>query len=144
MHKTFFASGFLYHLPSEQILLQHDKSLSSLWSLFEEQGNKNENPISVFQKAVYNKLHIKLHEKIIYPVYDYFKKDTGANYYIFYAQIALKNKENFSKNNSLTEWLTFKQVTKLPLSDQAKQDIIVTQRVIKAKARDEEAKLIQK
>lgn len=137
MHKSFYASGFLYYLPSQQILLQQDNTLTSFWSLFGQKGQNNENPIRVFQRAILQQLHIKLALKAIYPVYDYFKKEIGKNYYVFYAQVDLKKKEFHAKKDSVTEWFTFKQTTKLSFPDQIKQDIIVAERVINAKARND-------
>ncbi|MDP3988429.1 MAG: hypothetical protein Q8P80_04780 [Candidatus Levybacteria bacterium] len=137
MHKTFYASGFLYCLPSQQILLQQNNALGSYWSLFGQKGQNTQNPLSIFQKAISQQLHIKLALGAIYPVYDYFKKEIGTNCYVFYAQINLK-KEFHTRKDSTREWFTFKQISKLTFSDQIKQDIIVGERVIKAKARVEE------
>lgn len=138
MHKYFYASGFIYHLESQQILLQQDNTFS--WSLFGQKGKSGQNPITVFQKAIFTKLGIKLALKSIIPVYDYFSKEEGGNHYVFYAQVKLKKKKFHMPKNSSAEWFTFKQITKLSFSGQIKQDIIVAERVIKAKARDEEAK----
>lgn len=141
MHKSFYASGFLYNLPSQQILLQQDNTLTSFWSLFGQKGHNNENPISVFQEAISQQLHIKLALEAIYPVYDYFKKEIGVDCYVFYAQVDLKKKDFHTRKDSVIEWFTFKQTTKLSFSDQIKQDIVVAERVIKAKARDDETTL---
>lgn len=139
MHKSFYASGFLYCLPSQEILLQQNNTLTSSWSLFGQKGHKNENPTLVFQKAIFQQLHIKVALREIYPVYDYFKKEMGVDYYVFYAQVDLKKKKYRTRKDSVVEWFTFKQTTKLSVSDQIKQDIVVGERVIKAKARDDEA-----
>lgn len=141
MHKSFYASGFLYNLPTQQILLQQNNSLTNFWSLFGRKGRNNENPIRVFQKAISQQLRINLALEAIYPVYDYFKSGIGKTCYVFYAQVGLKEKDFLSTKDFTAEWFTFKQTTKLSFSDQTKQDIIVAQRVINAKARDEEKKL---
>lgn len=137
MHKSFYASGFLYNLPSQQILLRQDNILTSFWSLFGQKGQKYENPILVFQKAISQQLHIKLALKAIYPVYDYFKKGTEENCYVLYAQVDLTEREFHARKNSSTEWFTFKQITKLSFSDQIKRDLVVAERVINAKARND-------
>lgn len=125
-------------MPSQQILLQQNNTLASFWSSFGQKGRNNKNPICVFQEAIYKQLHIKLALKTIYPVYDYFKKEIETNCYVFYAQVNLKKNGFHSRKGSVVEWFTFKQMSKLTFSDQVKQDIVVVERVIKAKARDDE------
>ena len=141
MHKNFYASGFLYHLPSQQILLQQDNILTFSWSLFGRKGQSSKLPIGVFQEAVLRQLDIQLALETIYPVYDYFNKEIGRNCYVFYAQVDLKKEFN-KRQGFTTEWFTFKQTTKLSFSSQIKQDIVVAERVIKAKARNDEASII--
>ncbi len=139
MYKSFYTSGLLYHLPTQQILLQQFNNLDSFWSLFGQEGQNDEDPVRIFQKAISQQLHIKLALESIYPVYDYFNKGLGGNCYVFYAQVDLEKKEFPKKDDYAAEWFTFKQATKLSFSDQLKRDIIVAERVIKAKARDDEA-----
>lgn len=90
--------------------------------------------MSVFHEAISKQLHAKFALKTIYPVYDYFR-ESGANYYVFYAQVALKKDELHTKKGSLIEWFTFKQMTKLRFLSETRQDIVVAERVINAKAR---------
>lgn len=142
MHKYFYASGFLYYLPFQQILLQQNNTSISSWSSFGQKGHNYESPLSVFQEAISQQLRIKLALETIYPVYDYFKKELGATCYVFYAQVDLKEKEFLARRNSAIEWFTFKQITKLTFSDQVKQDILVAERVIKAKARNDELTML--
>ncbi len=139
MHKTFYASGFLYYLPFDQILLQQNNSLTSFWSLFGKIGHDDEAPIAVFREAIFQNLHIKLALDAIYPVYDYFKTERGMDCFVFYAEVGVKKKNLQCKKDSLLEWFSFYQTAKLSFSDQIRQDLIVSERVIKAKARDREA-----
>ncbi|HEV2339425.1 MAG TPA: hypothetical protein VGT05_01510 [Patescibacteria group bacterium] len=133
MHKTFYASGFLYHLPSEQILLQQDTSLynhASHWFLFCRKYTKNENPEEVFQKIIFDFLGIEAVS--VQPVYSY--ENEHANQCIFYSE--LEALQNFSSKNGLTfKWFTFKDVEKLKIMEQTKHDIVVGQRVINAASR---------
>ena len=63
MHKPFYASGFLYHLDSQQILLQQNTSsneLSSPWLLFEKTYQEEELPDKVFSSIIADLFNIKL------------------------------------------------------------------------------------
>lgn len=72
--------------------------------------------------------------KHLFPVYDYFYNALNKVHFVFYAEVEklhsfpLLNADSFS-------WFTFKQTTKLDFSIQTKQDIIISERVIKAQAR---------
>jgi hypothetical protein len=136
MHKGFYASGFLYHLPSEQILLQqqHGNDKLPLWSLFGEPILSSETAEVTFQRAIYSLLNIKLALKSIYPIYTYFHKDMGKNNTIVYAEV--KKLHRLSSVNTVKyAWFTLKQVFKLQLLEQTKHDIIIGQRVINARMR---------
>lgn len=140
MHKVFYASGFLYHLPSQQILLQQNDKTAPKWSLFGQKSKSKKDPAILFQEAILNSLDLKLPLKSIYPVYDYPNDESEENCFIFYGEVKQKRKLGLGKDSNL-EWFTFKQTTKLPFSEQTRQDIIVAERVIKLKARNEEAKI---
>lgn len=135
MHKDFYASGFLYHLPSNQILLQTSTAHNSPgWSLFGTEGVESEIAKVIFQNAIYEKLQVKLTLKKIHPVYMYFNTIMGKNNYIFYAEVKVK-KDFLIPKGKLFSWFTFKQILKLPTTKQTGHDIMVSQRVIDAKER---------
>lgn len=135
MHKDFYASGFLYHLPSGQILLQQSTlGSSSLWSLFGEQGLYKENAEVTFQRVIYNLLRVKLSLDTIYPIYTYFYKDIHKDHAVFYAEV--EDRQLSSSSNTIKcSWFTSKQILKLNLLEQTRQDITVGQRVINARMR---------
>ena len=137
MHKDFYASGFLYHGPTEQILLQQKtktQDSSPGWSLFGGMGTSKHNPQLIFQRIVNKLLKIKLKTNVIEPVYVYFNKDMDKDHHIVYATI--KTPKKFSpKNGVIFSWFTFRQVIKLKLDEQTKHDIVVAQRVIASKTR---------
>lgn len=136
MHKGFYASGFLYSLPTQQILL-HQANNTSFWLLFGDKSQKNEKPIHTFRRIISEQLKIKIPIKAIYAVYEY-SKEQDKNYHIFYAQIDNKGKKLRARAGFIAEWFTIKQLAKLKLAEQAKQDIIVGQRVINMIARSKE------
>lgn len=136
MYKDFYASGFLYHLPSGQILLKQQSTLGSpsLWSLFGEHGLHKESPESTFQRTIYNLLHVKLPLTTIFPIYTYFYKHIHKDHAVVYAEV--KNMKRFSSlGTGKYTWFTLKQVMKLDLPGQTRQDITVGQRVINSRMR---------
>lgn len=135
MHKVFYASGFLFHLPTQQILLQLNGS-SVYWSLFGGEKKNSHNPKAVFQSVVYEHLHIKLLQQAIHSVYDYMHPLLGKNHFIFYAEIAQARSKFKLKKDHSVKWFTFRQLYKLPLTEQTKHDITIGQRVVDALARE--------
>lgn len=143
MHKAFYASGFLYLPTTQQILLQQSKENSanttSVWSLIGGKGYKTEHPHKTFHRIVHQLLKLKLNIKNIYPVYDYINNTQNTIHYVVYAEVT--KAKNFSPTPTYSfSWVTFKQTLKMPFHPQTKQNIIVGERVVKAKKRDDDAK----
>jgi hypothetical protein len=134
MHKDFYASGFLYHPASEQILLQQNTSVppaSSPWSLFEVVSTKGD-PETAFKDTILDLLEIKIN--VVHPIYSYFNEDADKNQFMGYATI--RTRQQFAPKNGLTfAWFSFKDVLKLQTTKQMKHDIVVGQRVIEAATR---------
>ncbi len=128
MHKSFYVSGFLYHQPSQQILLQQISSLQnhlSQWFLFGESYKQGAYAEKIFQNIIYQQLGLEI--KNINSVYSY--ENDNANYSIFYSEI--KKLSDFpGKNDRIFQWLSFKNIPKLHISAQTKHDIVIAQRVI--------------
>lgn len=137
MHKPFYASGFLYNLKSQQILLlqseQKDNTNCS-WSMLSGEGNQGEDASTTFQRIISELLDLKLHLDDIHPIYDYFNDTQGKVNYVFYAEV--KNPPDFNpvKQNTLC-WVTFSDTIKLPFLENTKQDVVVGERVISLKRR---------
>lgn len=134
MHKPFYASGFLYHRDSQQILLHQLDTIgqTSLWTLLSVKSKREEGSVDAFKRAISELLGINVNKKDIFPVYDYSDSEGNINF-VFYTEVL--NKKDFSKKGNFS-WFTTKQILKLPLSSQTKQDIVVSLRVIDAKTRD--------
>ncbi|MCL5114064.1 MAG: hypothetical protein M1372_02765 [Patescibacteria group bacterium] len=136
MHKNFYVSGFLYHPKSQQILLQQENSddENCFWSLFGKKAGKNktceETFIDIFQKE----LSIELKPRNVNPVYTYSSEEKGASCNVYYAVVKKLHKSAKSAKAEFA-WFNFKQVQKLKLSEQAKHDIVVGQRVIDSSVR---------
>lgn len=139
MSKGFIVSGFVYSLSIQQILLEKISESSPQWSLFSEEVETSDNPSLVFQKFIQAKLKIKVPLKNIYSVYDYSQDESGKNNYIVYAEVDEAKKSFKLQKGNLASWFTFKQLSKISISKQAHQDIIIGQRVINALARSLEA-----
>ena len=130
MHKDFYASGFLYHPKTNQILLQKILSeTSALWSLIGGHSKKKETEKDCFKRIVESLFDVEVKHTSIHGVYDYFHKELKKNNFVHYARV---NKLKVFTNTKKTEfaWFSFKQCLKLDLEQQAKQDIIVLQRVL--------------
>lgn len=135
MHKAFYASGFLFHPPTQQILLQQQLNTSPVqWSLVGGIYLVEESAEKAFQRIILKLLKQKIPVTSIYPIYTYDREDAEKNKAILYAD--LERMIDFKPTKELTfGWFTRKQIMKLPLDPQTKQDIIVGHRVIDAKTR---------
>ena len=137
MHKDFYASGFLFHLPTQQILLQQQKNAknaSPTWSLFVTKSKAKEDEKTAFRRIIHKTLKVKLSLKDIEPIYVYFDEGMDRNNSLLYGKVG--RVKNFpSKKGISFSWFTFKQVLKLPVDEQTKHDIVVGQRVVASKAR---------
>lgn len=135
MHKDFYASGFLYHPASGQILLQTlPLSASTEWLLLGAIGISTAVASEIFQNAIYESFQIKLALKKIIPVYSYFNNATGTNNHIFYGVVNNK-KDVVAPDGKTVAWFKPSQITKLPTAKQTSHDLVVAQRVISAKER---------
>ena len=142
MQTSFYASGFLYNLKTHQILLLHSQQKDStdfLWSTLGKESSEGEDAQTAFQRIINELLNLNLKAKDIYPVYDYCN-DTGDKInYVFYAEI--KRPQEFdSLDGNAFSWVAFKETSKFLFTAHTKQDVIVGERVIRAKWREDEAK----
>lgn len=140
MHKSFYASGFLYSLKTHRILLlasTKNDDIVSLYSTLGGESKEGEEAQVTFQRIVLETLDVDLKMKHIYPVYDYFHDTIDKVNYVFYAEVG--KTLNFDPLNLDLSWVTFQETPKLSFSTQTKQDVIVGQRVINLKERVDEA-----
>ena len=136
MHKSFYASGFLYSLKTHQILLLQSQRLdnvASLWSMLGGENKEGEEAQSTFQRIINELLNLELKRKDIYPIYDYFHNTRNKINYVFYAEVG--RAKIFDASRSILSWFSFKETLKLSFTTQTKQDIVVGERVINAKWR---------
>ncbi len=126
MHKPFYASGFLFHAPSQQILLQQLTSDQNLM-LFGAKSHNGTNPQTVFQTCIESALGVKVPDASIYPVYDYILENLGEQF-VFYAQIP--DMTPLSLINK-TKWFLLSKLSKFKMSEQTRHDIIIGERVIR-------------
>ncbi len=131
MHKPFYASGFLYHSASQQILLQQLQSGDDVkLVLFGATSHKANDPQTVFQHCVEEALGVTIAASSIHPVYDYIHDKLGEHF-IFYVEVAdIMPRAYSSKNKS--EWLLLSKLSKCNMSEQTRHDIIVGERVIRS------------
>lgn len=138
MHKTFYASGFLYNLKTQQILLLQsqpkDDTTKPLWSMLGGEGGEGEEAQSAFQRIVSKLLNLNLKAKNIHPIYDYFHETEGKENFVFYAEVKKSPIFNSIEENTLS-WVSFSETLKLLFTNHTKQDVIVGERVINLKRR---------
>ncbi|MDP3973245.1 MAG: NUDIX domain-containing protein [Candidatus Daviesbacteria bacterium] len=142
MQNSFYASGFLYSLKKHRILLLQSpqkNNLVSSWSMMGGEGKDGEEAEVTFQRIISKLLNLDLKKKHIYPVYDYFHNTRNKINHVFYAEVGNTKTFNSSKKG-IFSWVSFRETLKLPFTSQTKQDIVVGERVINAKWRDDEAK----
>lgn len=136
MHKDFYASGFLYHSKTQQILLQQQTSANNnpVWTLLGKKKVKNLTGEETFKDLFYDALKLKIKLGNVKIIYSYFSKELNTDNNVYYAEVSKLYKNSVSKNK-IFSWFTFKQIQKLNISDQTKQDIIIGQRVIDSSIR---------
>lgn len=130
MHKTFYASGFLYHPPTQQILLHQSDEDGITLSTFGVKNKGIEKPLETFKRIILQALGVELLDKNIFEVYEYFNAELNSQSVVFFANVK-KPSLDFELNGvDSVGWFPLKQISKLKLSNKVKQDIIVGQRVI--------------
>lgn len=140
---SFYASGFLYSLKTHKILLLESKQkddTTSLWSTLGGESKEGEDAQVTFQRIVHKLLNVKVKMKRIYPVYDYYHDTLDKVNYVFYAEVKIPGEFSSFKGKTFS-WLGFNETIKLIFPAHTKQDIIVGERVINAKWRQDEAKI---
>lgn len=131
MHKPFYASGFLYNLKTNQILLLQS---SAYYSMLGGESKEGEEAQITFQRIMNKVLNLNLKNKDIYPIYDYFHDTLDKINYVFYAEVKSPKTFNSFKKSTLS-WVSFSETLKLLFSPHTKQDVIVGERVINLKRR---------
>lgn len=141
MQTSFYTSGFLYSLKTHKILILESKQKDnavSFWSTLGGESEKGEDAQSAFQRIVYKLLNLKVKAEQIYPIYDYFHNTRNKINYVFYAEVDNAITYN-TKGEDIPSWFSFSETFKLPFNLKTKQDLVVGERVINAKWRDENA-----
>lgn len=137
VNKPFYVSGFLYHLVSQQILLHQSlvgTNPLTIWNMFGGVSRKGEDAATALQRILFEQINIHIEAKNLFPVYDYFHTALNKIHYVFYVEVK-KLYAPASLSSGMCSWFTFKQTTKLSLTEQAKHDVIISERVIHAQER---------
>ena len=142
MQTSFYVSGFLYSPKTHKILLVQSKPINDLpspWSTLGGEGLGDEDAGKAFGKIISKHLDIILRPKDIYPIYDYFHDVIKKPNFVFYAEVKNPKISSRTKKGNIS-WFSFSEIVKLKFNKQTKQDLVVGERVISAKWRDDEAK----
>ena len=131
VHTSFYASGFLYHSPSQQILLQPLQNGDTVnLTLFHEKCERGKDPLTVFKHCVERALGTTIPTSSIHPVYDYVHDKLGEQY-IFYVEVAGAEPKSYGAKNKAA-WFSLLKLAKHEMSEQTRHDIIVGERVIRS------------
>lgn len=98
--------------------------------LFRGKSSGGNSHKKVFQLAVEKSLHITIPLSSIREVYDY-TPNTLEKRFIFYAEF--NDEIPVSENSKNSGWFQLTKLSKYPMSEQTQHDIIVGQRVIRAR-----------
>jgi hypothetical protein len=128
--KSFYTSGFLYHSPTHQILLQqYAPDDKQPLTLFQVKGSKGENPSDVFHRFIQETLDITLSADAVLPIYDYVHNRLGDQF-VFY--VDTKEMIQPANETNATTWVPLAKLSKAHLAEQTRHDIIIGERVIRA------------
>lgn len=131
VHKPFYASGFLYHSDSQQILLQQlTQGNETNFVLFRAKSVNGHDPQTVFRQCIEEALGITVTASTVYPVYDYVHDRLGEHF-IFFAEIMDDTPIKYGQDNT-TGWIPIAKLSKYPMSEQTRHDIIIGERVIRS------------
>lgn len=134
MH-TFYASGFVFNPLTEEILLQQVTSkdtVPSPWILFGNTCSTEAKAENTFKKIVVKQLGFT--PKKIFAIYSYPQNETKGTNFVFYTELS-KSRKFPNKGIFTFTWFTLKQISRLKISPQTKQDITVGMRVIDSAVR---------
>jgi hypothetical protein len=131
VQKPFYASGFLYHSSSGQILLQQFGSGNNTKLVFfRGRSHNGTTPQLVFQHSVEKALGTTIPASSIRPVYDYVHDKQGEQF-VFYVEVGEIVPKTYKSKNR-TEWLMLAKIDKYAMSEQTRHDIMIGGRVIRA------------
>ena len=95
---------------------------------------KNVTGEETFKELFFEAINLKIKLANIKVIYSYFSKELNMDDNVYYAEVSKLYKTSVSKN-TIFSWFTFKQIQKLNISEQTKQNIIIGQRVIDSSIR---------
>jgi hypothetical protein len=131
VHKPFYASGFLYHSPSQQILLQqstHNQMVT--FDLFRGKNKNGNDPKTVFRQCVEKALKTTISEASVHTIYDYVHSTLGDQY-VFYVEITDQIPTSYKTNTNPT-WMLLSKLGKFTMNEQTRHDILIGERVIRS------------
>lgn len=133
MQTQVYASGFLYHKPSGRILLQQIQQGADVsFTMFRRKCGSGNNPRQVFRRYVEFTLKRTVADATVVQVYDYIRTGVGKHI-VFYVETADITPDTLPSGAG-SEWLLLAKLSKYPMSEQTRHDIIIGGRVIRAKA----------
>lgn len=140
VHNSYYASGFLFHSPSQQILLlQSVLDSDTPWSIIRVPHTSSDDPLRAFTSHTSRLLNVA--QLNVRPVYSYVDKKSQIQHSIFFADVVTC--QNYPETTEYRyRWFELKDLRKLRISDSIRHDIVVGTRVIAAGEREKEEPIL--
>ncbi len=133
MQSTVHSKGFLYHAPTQQVLLAIDSDQSdSHMCLFSATGKTDEDSATALQKAIEKSLGIKVPLDKIRPIYEYENSEDANNIHVHYCDVDHMIEVESLPSGCKAKWIPIAKLGKYKLSSQTRHDITIGERVIRA------------
>ncbi len=133
VHKPFYASGFLYHAPSRQILLQQlTRGADGNLVLFRGKSWNGHDPQTVFHRCIEKALGVTITPSSIHEVYDYIDGAIGEQF-VFFIEASGISPATYP-STAKAGWFSLAKLSKLTMNEQTRHDIIVGERVIRSRS----------
>lgn len=125
--EKFWAGGFLYNPDNNSVLLhQRDSSTKfnpNLWAFFGGLNEGPEEPIDCFIREINEELRMKLAEKEVIALYNYFNEEPKTHRFVFYA-ISNKDKSSFTLTEGKDfDWINLEKLNEYSLTEKTIKDL---------------------
>lgn len=137
MTRTFFAGGFFYNPRTDKVLLQKLRQAmpqqTVTWTFFGGDSKRGETPEKALQRIIKETIRQRITLKAMQRLYEYQNEDTKKLHIIFsLIASSLPNKKKLEANQEF-QWTPLRNVLKLELPQNIRQDLTFFQREMNAK-----------
>lgn len=123
----YYVGCFFFNPKTKKVLLhlRDDKSLNpNLWAFFGGMSEANEEPLQTLKREIKEELNLRLRDKDIKYLCDYFNPDYSQHRYIYFIETEnLKDEDIKLAEGAGFGWFTLEQAFKLNLTKRTRQDL---------------------